>query len=134
MYKNSTRNFHLQMRCPKSWYLVFTHDTPYIDITLVFIQLDFIYLFIYLLNLSPYKKKLHWRRRRIHTWQNKLCVTGERNRTFVPLENLTPYNIHNVLFVCLYSTIYTWYFCIHLYTYTHIWKRLIWQKEVQEWL
>jgi hypothetical protein len=26
--------------------------------------------------------------------------------------------------ICLYSTIYTLYFCIHLYTYTHIWKRL----------
>jgi hypothetical protein len=78
-------------------------------------------LFIYLLNLSKYKsyndeddaykhdKQVICDRRKEQNFQSHLKPN--------PLL-YTQYTIY------LYSTIYTLYFCIYLYTYTHIWKRL----------
>jgi hypothetical protein len=45
-------------------------------------------------------------------------VTGERNRTFVPLETLPPYNIHNILFV--FTQQYIHYTFVYIYIHIHL--------------
>jgi hypothetical protein len=78
----------------------------------------FLFIYFFLLNLAPYKKITLTK---ITMWQEN--GTGLSSHLKPNPLQYTQYTI------CLYSTIYTLYFCIHLYTYTLIWKRLTWQKE-----